>query len=63
MVKLPDPQRCRFCGKRGRIIDTRMADGYRWRRRKCSTCKHRWNAYETLIDPRKITTRAKSIPI
>lgn len=74
MVKLPDPQCCRHCGKRGRVVDTRMGEGYRWRRRACATCTvpsekpgeaekpHRWNTYETIIDPRRITTRVKNQP-
>lgn len=74
MVKLRDPQTCRFCGEKGHVINTRMGEGYRWRRRECATCTapsekpgehekpHRWNSYETLIDPRKITTRVKNLP-
>lgn len=53
MVKLADPQRCMKCGARGRIVDTRMRKGFRKRRRRCA-CGHKWNSYETLIDPRRL---------
>lgn len=58
MVKLPDPQVCKKCGKKGHVVNTRSAAGYRWRRLECvNGCigwrnrPHRWNTYETLHDP------------
>lgn len=59
MVKLPDPQRCLKCGGRGRIVDTRMKEGFRKRRRWCK-CGHKWNSYETLIDPRRLRAQPKA---
>lgn len=53
MVKLPDPQKCKQCGGKGRVINTRTdPNGYRWRRRECKDCHWRWFSYETIIDPR-----------
>ena len=70
MVKLPDPERCPFCKKRGIVVDTRMVHRqgrgiaksgaglcYRRRRHQCATCKTRWNSYQTTIDPAKIKTK------
>jgi transcriptional regulator NrdR family protein len=51
MVKLPDPKACPFCKKTGRVLEARVVKGYVRRRRKCSTCKHRWNSYETIVNP------------
>lgn len=57
MVKLPDPQTCKHCGERGKVIDSRPRDGYWWRRRECQTCRDaigrpvRWSTYETIVDP------------
>lgn len=62
MTMLPDPQTCKHCGNKGKVIDSRPRDGFWWRRRQCRTCTvtedgttrpHRWNSYETLADPRK----------
>lgn len=54
----PDPQKCKHCGEKGRVIISRGgADGVRWRRRQCATCidrkgkPYRWNSYETTSDP------------
>lgn len=53
MVKLPDPQKCKHCGQKGRVINTRTdPHGYRWRRRECKACNWRWFSFETIIDPR-----------
>lgn len=70
MVKLPDPERCPLCKKRGRVIDTRLVNRlgrgvakqgqglcYRRRRHRCRTCKARWTSFQTTIDPTKIKTR------
>lgn len=61
MIKLPDPQSCKRCGRRGRVVDSRMRDGYRLRRRQCGACLRRWSTYETLIDPRQLRERRKPI--
>lgn len=59
MVKLPDPKRCPLCGKKpGRVLEAREVRGYIRRRRKCSGCKHRWNSYETLMNPHDIDQKA-----
>lgn len=51
MVKLPNPKRCPLCGKPGRVLEARAVTGYVRRRRKCGSCKHRWNSYETIVNP------------
>jgi ssDNA-binding Zn-finger/Zn-ribbon topoisomerase 1 len=60
MVKLNDPQNCKKCGQRGRVVNSRPRDGYWWRQRECPRCMvsvsgkskpHRWNTYETMSDP------------
>ena len=61
MVKLPDPRDCPACGTsaRVRLLETRKVKGYIRRRRRCSTCKRKWNSYETIVNPhdlpRKLT--------
>lgn len=62
MVKLRDPQKCVKCGARGRIVDTRLRRGFRRRRRHC-VCGHRWNTFETLIDPRRLRERAPAVTL
>lgn len=58
MVKLPDPQICKHCGERGKVVNSRPKDGHWWRQRQCVTgCRdrrgkpYRWNTYETIMDP------------
>lgn len=70
MVKLPDPECCPLCKKRGELVDSRMVRRqgrgiakagaglcYRRRRHRCRTCKHRWNSYQTTIDPNKLKSK------
>ncbi len=69
MVKLRDPHRCRHCGEPGKVIDTRVENGYRKRRRECPSCvverldgitkPYRWNSFETIIDPRDIDYKVR----
>jgi transcriptional regulator NrdR family protein len=76
MVKLPDPERCPMCQKRGELIDSRMVSRrgrgvmkngaglcYRRRRHKCKTCKVRWNSYQTTLNPNKIKSRPTTQPV
>lgn len=53
MVKLPDPRICPVCsnGVRVHLVETRKVRGYIRRRRKCYTCKTKWNTYETIVNP------------
>lgn len=53
-MTLPDPERCRRCGKKGRVIDSRPRRGYRKRRHECAACDVRWNSYQSAINPRKV---------
>lgn len=73
MVKLPDPQTCKFCGARGLVVNSRIKDGFKERRRECPTCMvplangkrmkhHRWSTFETLINPRRIKQNPKFQP-
>mgnify|MGYP000845587951 CR=1 FL=1 len=52
--RLLDPDTCRACGARGRVINTRRYPEYRRRRHECPCCGRRWNSYETRLNPRKI---------
>ncbi len=59
MIKLPSPDYCKHCGRRGKVIDSRAKeeDGVFFRRRRhfCEPCGWRWNSYQTVLDPRRIT--------
>lgn len=57
-VILPDPDTCRRCGARGKVINSRRYPGYRWRRRKCPSCGHRWPTYETILSAKRIRLRS-----
>jgi hypothetical protein len=59
MVKLPDPRDCPICGNavRVRLLETRTVKGYIRRRRRCSTCKQKWNSYETIINPHDLPVK------
>lgn len=76
MVKLPDPQRCKVCGKSGHVIGSRMVKrmgrgherhgaglSYRWRRYACTAlgCRYRWTTFETLIDPAELPEKFISL--
>jgi len=56
-VDLPDPKRCPNCGRPGRVLEAREVKGYIRRRRRCAVCKHRWNSYETIINPHDFPKR------
>ncbi len=62
MTKLRDPERCRICGRRGRVIDSRVrTGGYRRRKHRCSTCKVTWPSFQTTIDPRHVYLDGRSV--
>lgn len=61
-LRLPDPERCRGCGERGRIVETRGYAGYRRRRYACLPCGHRWTSYEMLVNPRRLLARSTPPP-
>jgi transcriptional regulator NrdR family protein len=56
-VTLPDPERCRHCGKKGRVIESRREPGYRRRRHQCDACNWRWSSYQSIINPSKVKIR------
>lgn len=58
MVRLRDPEHCPKCGRDSRVINTRPALMARKRRRECLVCAHRWNTFESLIDPDAIRLRS-----
>ena len=58
MTRLRDPEHCPKCGKDSRVINTRAGTMARKRRRECLTCAHRWNTFESLIDPEAIRLRS-----
>jgi transcriptional regulator NrdR family protein len=57
MLKLRDPETCPKCSHNSRVINTRASTMCRKRRRECLVCAHRWNTYESLIDPSAIRLR------
>lgn len=54
-VALRDPDVCRCGSHVTHVLERRRAPGYLRRRHECCTCEYRWNSYQTLIDPKKIT--------
>lgn len=56
MVHLPDPQNCRKCGRKGKVVDCRLMEGFKKRRRRCP-CGLAWNTYETRIDPKRLAEK------
>lgn len=58
MVRLRNPESCPKCGKDSRVTNTRASGMARKRRRECLSCAHRWNTYESLIDPDAIRLRS-----
>lgn len=56
-LHLPDPERCRQCGIKGHLVDTRPGNGYRWRRHECPTCGARWSSWQMVVNPRRLTPR------
>lgn len=57
-LKLLDPERCRGCGTKGKVIDSRAVTFYRWRRHECRACDIRWTSYQMLVNPRRLRVRA-----
>jgi hypothetical protein len=54
-MTLPDPEHCRVCNVRGFVIDSRKPDGYRRKRRECPKCGRRWNSFESVVNPAKLS--------
>lgn len=49
-MKATTGERCPSCGKTGsKIIDTRMKNGYRKRKRECLSCGARWSTIEVRV--------------
>jgi len=47
-------ERCPACGKmNSKIIDTRMENGYRKRKRECLSCGSRWSTIEVRMKEEK----------
>jgi len=60
-VKLPNPKTCSKCGLRGTVVDSRAVASLGTQRRShACTCGHRWNTYETVLDPRRIRMKVAS---
>lgn len=58
-VRLPDPENCRACAVRGRIVESRKsAHGYRRRRHVCPTCARRWSTWQSVINPARVRVGA-----
>lgn len=38
---------CTTCGKKTKVVDVRLINGKRYRRRECLNCKVRFTTYET----------------
>lgn len=62
MTNLPRPDMCRRCQVRSAVIASRSHAGYRVRRHRCPACGARWNTYESIIDPRRISVRRPETP-
>lgn len=62
-MTLPDPERCRQCGGKGRVLNSRKRRGFRRRVRYCAPCDHRWNSYESIVDPRELKFVPKRPPV
>lgn len=65
-MKLVDPEVCRGCGKRGKVIRSVKCEGYRRRRYEClHGCQgtdsdfRRWNIFISRISPKIALRRAK----
>jgi hypothetical protein len=56
-LHLPDPERCRECGAKGYLVDTRTRIGYRYRRHECPQCRLRWSSWQMVVNPRRLTPR------
>lgn len=49
-MKATTGERCPACGKmKSKIIDTRMENGYRKRKRECLCCGRRWSTIEVRV--------------
>lgn len=52
-----DPDRCKSCGRKGRVVDSRRGRGYRRRRHVCRTCvdakgkPRAWTSYQSRLSP------------
>ena len=46
-----DVKRCEVCGCRSRVVDCRPRPLSYWRVLECLRCQHRWDSYESRIDP------------
>ncbi len=55
---LTDPERCDHCKVRGRVIRSVKKFGrgraYRLRRYQCPTCRVRWSAYLSRLNPVRV---------
>lgn len=55
MMKATTGEKCPSCGKMdSKIIDTRMENGYRKRRRECLCCGARWSTVEVRVKEQNI---------
>lgn len=54
-----DPERCRGCGVKGRVVESRRGKGYRKRRRQCFACQITWTTYESLINVQRAMARKR----
>lgn len=57
VLNLPDPDRCRGCGRKARVVQVEKCRGYTRRRHACRACSVRWNTYQTRLHPKRITFR------
>lgn len=51
------PKRCPSCGIKGHVVDVREEDWWVRRRRECRACNVRWDAWEMLINPNRLTPK------
>lgn len=56
-----NPEQCRTCGGKGRVIESRITPTCRRRRRECPDCGRRWTSYESFINPRRVLFRDRPL--
>lgn len=61
-IRLPDPELCRHCHTRGRVIKSHRGIGYRRRRHECQTCRHRWSSWQMIVSPRNLFVVRAAVP-
>lgn len=62
-MTLRDPDSCPNGHEHDRILSKRKGLGCRIRRHECVICRARWDTFESLIDPKRVTMRPIERPV